>query len=75
MQLNPEALARMDGRKERIAREAAALWREVFGQTPDPAADGSDLLDALMQRLEPKHYERLNRPHLRDAELVFPRRR
>lgn len=63
----------MDGRDERIAREAEALWREVFGRPPDVHADGSAMLDIIMRNIEPKTYERLNRPHLRDAGLVFPR--
>lgn len=64
----------MDGRDQRIAREAEALWREVFGRAPEIDADGRTLLDLLVRNCEPKSYERLNRPYLRDAELVFPRR-
>lgn len=64
----------MDGREERIAREADALWREVFGRAPEIAADGSAMLDEILRNLDAERYERLNRPHLRDAQLVFPRR-
>jgi hypothetical protein len=64
----------MDRREERIASEAEALWREVFGRAPDVAVGGSAMLDAIMRNLETKRYERLNRPHLRDSQLVFPRR-
>lgn len=64
----------MDRREDRIAREAEALWREVFGRAPEIAADGAGLLDAIMRNLEVKDYERLNRPHLREAQVVFPRR-
>ena len=64
----------MDGRDERIAYEARALWREVFGEPPARDLDGATLLDGIMHASEPKTYERLNRPHLRDSGLVFPRR-
>ncbi|HEX2558793.1 hypothetical protein [Phenylobacterium sp.] len=64
----------MDGREEQIAREAEALWREVFGEPPAVQADGATLLDIIMRSTEPKSYERLNRPYLRDAGLVFPKR-
>lgn len=63
----------MDGREDRIAREAEALWREVFGEPPSLRADGATLLDIIMRSTEPKSYERLNRPSLRDSGLVFPR--
>lgn len=63
----------MDGRDQRIAHEAEALWREMFGRSPEVDADGSTLLDLLVRNCEAKPYERLNRPHLRDPELVFPR--
>lgn len=64
----------MDGREERITQEAKELWREMFGEPPAADADGSTLLDIIMRSSEPKSYERLNRPHLRDAGLVFPKR-
>lgn len=63
----------MDGREDLIAREAEALWREVFGEPPSVKADGSTMLDIIMRSTEPRSYERLNRPHLREGALVFPR--
>ena len=64
----------MNERETRITQEAEALWREVFGQPPPCRADGAAMLDAILGGLEVPGYDRLNRPHLRDASLTFPRR-
>jgi hypothetical protein len=63
----------MDGRDERITREAEALWREVFGEPPAIKADGSTLLDIICRSPPPARYERLQRPQLRDAGLYWPK--
>ncbi|HEY9216563.1 MAG TPA: hypothetical protein VIO94_00830 [Phenylobacterium sp.] len=63
----------MDGRDERIAQEAEALWREVFGEPPAIKADGVTMLDIIMRNAEPAPYERLNRPHLCDSGLYWPK--
>ena len=63
----------MDGRGERITRETEALWRAVFDRPPEPGTDSSAMLEMIMSRSEVPTYQRLNRPHLRDAGLVFPK--
>lgn len=59
--------------QERVYAEALALWKAV---TTDPApaiADGSRLLEVLLQTLEFKPYSRLCSPALRDSDVVWPR--
>ena len=63
----------MDGRDERVAREAVALWREVFGEPPAIKADGATLLDIICRTSPPARYERLQRPPLRDSGLCWPK--
>jgi hypothetical protein len=59
------------GRDERIQEEAAALWRELFGEPPPIAADGGMMLDVIMRSLPEAGYQRLQSPHLRD-NVVMP---
>lgn len=59
------------GRDERIQEEAAALWRELFGEPPPIAADGPMMLDVIMRSLPDAGYQRLQTPHLRD-NVVMP---
>lgn len=62
------------GRDERIHEEAAALWRELFGEPPPITADGAMMLDAIMRSLPDMGYERLRSPHLRPGDdVVLPR--
>ena len=63
----------MDGREAQITREAEALWREIFGEPPPIKADGSTMLDIICRSVQPAPYERLNRPHLKDAGLHWPK--
>jgi hypothetical protein len=65
----------MKSREERIATEAASLWRELCDEPPPAGADGADLLDLMLRRLPTAGYERLSSPHLRPAGLSFPKTR
>jgi hypothetical protein len=62
----------MDGREQRIAEEASALWRELYGEPPPIQADGSMMLDAIMKSLPDKPYDRLRSPHLRPTTIAGP---
>ena len=63
----------MDGRDIKIYEEAAALWRELYGEQP-PVRDGSILLDMITQGLADTEYNRLRSPYLRPSTIVGPRR-
>jgi hypothetical protein len=62
----------MEDREQRIYEEAAALWREVFGEPPPVRADGATLLSIITRSLGDKSYERLRSPHLRPSTIVGP---
>ena len=62
----------MDGREDKIYEEAAALWRELFGEPPPVRAEGGALLDVIMKSLPERSYDRLASPHLRPAQIAGP---
>ena len=62
----------MDTREQRIYEEAAALWREVFGEPPPLRTDGGTLLAIITRSLGDTSYERLRSPHLRASTIVGP---
>ena len=62
----------MDTREQRIYEEAAALWREVFGEPPPVRADGQTLLAIITRSLGDTGYERLRSPHLRPSTIAGP---
>ncbi len=64
----------MDGREAKIYEEAAALWRELYGEQP-PVRDGSLLLDIITQKLPLGDYDRLRSPYLRPSTITGPRTR
>jgi hypothetical protein len=66
---------RMSGRDAKIYREAAALWRELFGEAPPTAADARSILEMITRRLPESSYERLRSPHLRASSITWPKRR
>jgi len=47
------------------------LWIEVFGEPPSPNMDGSQMLDILLRRMEPRPYTRLNAAN-RSRNLSWP---
>lgn len=59
-------------RDERVQAEAAALWRELFGEPPPIRADGAMMLDAIMKSLPEKAYDRLASPYLRPSLIAGP---
>jgi hypothetical protein len=61
------------GRDGRIYEEAAALWRQLYGEPPPSDADGGALLDSIMGRLPETGYNRLATPHLRNTTITFPK--
>lgn len=60
----------MNAREQRIHDEAAALWRELYGEPPPIRADGSAMLEAIMRSLPDVDYNRLRSPHLRASSLT-----
>jgi hypothetical protein len=62
----------MTGREDRIYEEAAALWREVFGEPPPIRANGETLLDVLLKALPDRSYERMASPYLRPSQITGP---
>lgn len=61
------------GRNDRIYEEAAALWRQLRGEAPPAEADGSTLLDMIVQAAPAADYGRLSTPHLRPTNITFPK--
>jgi hypothetical protein len=62
----------MEDRDQRIYEEAAALWREVFGEPAPVRADGRTLLDIITRSLGDPSYERLRSPFLRPSTIAGP---
>ena len=62
----------MEDRDQRIYEEAAALWREVFGEPPPARADGPALLAIITRSLGDTSYERLRSPFLRPSTIAGP---
>lgn len=58
-------------RDDRIQREAAALWREVFGADPPGLDGGAALLDQALRASPEIRYDRWHDPRLRT--VVRPR--
>jgi hypothetical protein len=63
----------MSSREERIDAEAAALWRELYDESPPDGAEGGEMIDLMLSRLPALGYERMRRPFLRP--LTWPKRR
>ena len=63
----------MPGRDEKIYEEAAALWRQLYGEPPPASADGHDILNLILGHLPATDYERLATPHLRRTQITFPK--
>jgi hypothetical protein len=64
----------MGRRETKVYEEAAALWRELYGEAP-PVHDGTILLDMITQQLPASDYYRLRSPHLRPSTITGPRGR
>lgn len=67
-------LSCMMGRDQKIYEEAAALWRELFDESPPKRVDGGALLEVIMGRLPERRYDHLTSPHLRPSQIRGPRR-
>lgn len=61
------------GREDRIYEEAAALWRQLYGEAPPREAGGMEILGMIVGGLPDPDYERLATPHLRASNITFPR--
>ena len=61
-------------RDDRIYQEAAALWRQLYGEPPPAMADGRKMLDQIMKALPEAKYDRLRTPHLRPTNISVPKR-
>ncbi|HEX5264744.1 MAG TPA: hypothetical protein VFW13_14525 [Phenylobacterium sp.] len=62
----------MATRDQQIYDEAAALWREIFGEPPPPSVDGSAMLEMITRNLGDLSYERLRSPYLRPSTISGP---
>ena len=65
----------MEPREQRIYEEAAALWREVFGDSPPLRLDGPTLLEIITRCSGPPPYDRLHSPYLRPSTISGPVKR
>jgi len=63
----------MTGRDDRIYEEAAALWREVFGEPPPIRTDGETMLDVILKNLPDRGYDRMASPFLRPSQIARPK--
>lgn len=63
----------MPGRDDKIYEEAAALWRQLYGEPPPATADGATILDFILGDLPATEYDRLATPHLRRTNITFPK--
>ncbi|MEW5687889.1 MAG: hypothetical protein AB1942_23490 [Pseudomonadota bacterium] len=61
------------GREERIYEEAAALWRQLYGEPPPAHLGGSEIIGMIVGGLDERDYARLATPHLRPSNITFPR--
>jgi hypothetical protein len=65
----------MTSRDERIFEEAAALWRELFRESPPAGVGGAELLELIARNLpDPNYYDRIRSPYLRPSTITMPRR-
>lgn len=62
------------GRNDQVYQEAAALWRQLYGEPPPAAVDGQGMLDLIMKSLPEARYDRLRTPHLRPTNISMPKR-
>ena len=61
------------GREDRIYEEAAALWRQLYGESPPVEMDGQQMLGMIVGGLADSDYNRLQTPHLRPNNITFPK--
>lgn len=61
------------GREDRIYREAAALWRQLYGEPPPKGVPGAEILGMIVGGLPDPNYQRLATPHLRASNITFPK--
>ena len=62
----------MENRQQRIHQEAAALWREVFGEPPPLRLDGGQMLEIITRSAGEATYDRLRSPFLRPSTIAGP---
>ena len=65
----------MPGRNEKIYKEAAALWRHVYGEPPPRGVDAGRLIERAMNGMPEPRYGRFTSRHLRASNITFPRPR
>lgn len=63
----------MPSREDKIYEEAAALWRQLYGDPPPAVADGSVILDMIFSDQPATDYDHIATPHLRPANITFPK--
>jgi hypothetical protein len=59
-----------NSRDTQVYEEAAALWRELYGEPPPIRADGGLMLDIIMKTLPAADYDRILSPHLRPSTIT-----
>lgn len=60
-------------REDRIYQEAAALWRQLYGEPPPQEAAGVEILGMIVGDLPDSEYSRIQTPHLRPTNITFPK--
>lgn len=64
----------MSTRTARLEAEAAALWRELYGEPPPAEADAGEMLDIMLRRMPAISYDRLSSPYMHRAAVSWPKR-
>ena len=62
----------MESREQRVYEEAAALWREVFGEPPPLRVDGPTMLAIITRCSGDLGYDRMRSPFLRPSTIAGP---
>lgn len=69
----PAGLAAVMGRQERIAAEAADLWKVLYGEPPPLMTDGTTMLEVAITSLPEQRYDRLRAAQLALGHVTLPR--
>jgi hypothetical protein len=64
----------MSARAAQIEAETAALWRELYGESPPAEADAAEMLEIMLQRMPAISYDRLSSPYMRHSAVSWPKR-
>lgn len=59
-------------REDRIAAEAAELWKALYGEPPPIMTDGPTMLAIALEGMPEKRYDRLRAEQMRASNITFP---